>query len=128
MTEGYTPQPETPTPAAEENRRQGRRRLIKAALLATPLIITLRGKPAHAQLSSLGSIDTPDGPIMYGPGAYVQSGDKIIVNGEEKEITPDNEFKDLIGKELKKSGNDFEILKDRDRRQQDGSGQIIKRD
>jgi len=52
--------------AKSKARFENRRRLLKALAVAAPLIITLRGKPAHAQLSSLGSAG-----ILYGPGAYV---------------------------------------------------------
>lgn len=57
-------------------KQDNRRRMLKAAVMAAPLIVTLRGKSAHAQLSSLGSIQIPgQGGIMYGPGAYVVPGD-----------------------------------------------------
>lgn len=47
--------------------------MLRAAVIAAPLMITLRGKSAHAQLSSLGSVELPGGArIMYGPGAYVE--------------------------------------------------------
>jgi len=61
--------------AKSKARFENRRRLLKALAVAAPLIITLRGKPAHAQLSSLGSAG-----ITYGPGAYVTQND-IDANG-----------------------------------------------
>jgi len=40
---------------------QSRRRFLKAGLISVPMIVTLRGRPAHAQVS-LGSV----GNIFYG--------------------------------------------------------------
>ncbi|MEX2216152.1 MAG: hypothetical protein WD768_18720 [Phycisphaeraceae bacterium] len=128
MTEGNVNQPGTPADSAAKANRAGRRRLIKAALLAAPLIVTLRGKPANAQESSLGSIETPDGPILYGPGAYVEQKDIQ----KSKTDNPSDTSKQLsdtdLGKAIKKkSDGTFEILNDQHRRDQDGSGKTFNR-
>ncbi len=86
---------------------ENRRRLLKALAVATPLMITLRGKPAHAQLSSLGSAG-----ILYGPGAYVQPGD-VGKNG----VTESD-----LWKPIKKGyGNKYKILTDPTRRDQEST-------
>jgi len=75
MTEGInnnlgTPEPVGGSVDAAKTRRETRRALLKAAALAMPLIVTLRGKPAHAQEASLGSLG-----ITYGPMSYVTPAD-----------------------------------------------------
>jgi hypothetical protein len=84
MTEGreHTPHnadapPPRNAPAAEKQptglpRSAGRRRLIKAGLAATPLLVTLRARPVYAQ-ASLGSLG-----INY--GLYLQDGAPGIEN------------------------------------------------
>lgn len=90
---------------AAKARFENRRRLLKAMAVAAPLIITLRGKPAHAQLSSLGSAG-----ILYGPGAYVRDTD-VGTGGIEGGD---------IGKPLKLDTNDgkYKVLTDETRRDQ----------
>ncbi len=61
-SKGETAQPQD---AAEQRTSRSRRRLIKAGLLASPLLVTLRSRPLYAQ-SSLGSMG-----INY--GLYVQN-------------------------------------------------------
>ena len=53
------PQGETSKPA--DDKAQSRRRFLKASLVSVPMIVTLRSRPAHAQVS-LGSV----GNIFYG--------------------------------------------------------------
>lgn len=106
MTEGNR------NPASEEaadaaGRQRTRRALLKAAALAAPLIITLRGKPAHAQLSSLGSAG-----ILYGPGAYVTQDDVDANPGLLKA--------EDVGKAVKIEGKQKKILTDPTRRNQHG--------
>ena len=91
--------------AKSKARFENRRRLLKALAVAAPLIITLRGKPAHAQLSSLGSAG-----ILYGPGAYVTPAD-VGTDG----ITQDDLWKPL---KLDKTDGEYKVLTDPTRRDQ----------
>ncbi len=91
--------------AADATRRENRRRLLKAAAIAAPLMITLRGKPAHAQLSSLGSVG-----ILYGPGAYVTQ--------QDVDANPNVLNADDIGKAIKINGDKKQVLDDKTRRDQ----------
>lgn len=108
MTEGQPTPEETTAKAAASNKanHENRRRLLKAAAIAAPLMITLRGKPAHAQLSSLGSVG-----ILYGPGAYVTQQD-ITDNPDVLKSTD-------LGKAIKIEGKKKVVLEDKTRREQD---------
>lgn len=100
---------------AAQARFENRRRLLKALAVAAPLMITLRGKPAHAQLSSLGSAG-----ILYGPGAYVQP-DDVGKNGV---------LESDLWKPLKKGPDGkYQILTDPTRRDQDSTlpGKTVER-
>ncbi len=57
--------PKAEVSAVEPSKFDGRRQLIKAALVAAPMILTLRGRPALADLPSLGSVEVPYGPELY---------------------------------------------------------------
>lgn len=74
-----------------------RRRLLRAGLIAGPLLVTLRGRPARAQLPSLGSAE-----IFY--GAYVTQ--------DQVDNDPNFDSGDL-GKALNSQGD---ILNDESRR------------
>ncbi len=79
----------TPQAAAERERYASRRQMLKAALVAAPLFMTLKGKPAFGQSAgpqSLGSLG-----IFY--GNYVQDdqgnwkaadGDGNILNDQSR--------------------------------------------
>jgi len=97
--------------AKSKARFENRRRLLKALAVAAPLIITLRGKPAHAQLSSLGSAG-----ITYGPGAYVTQND-IDANGSILKAED-------LGKAVKIDGNQKTVLTDQTRRDQNSTETI----
>ena len=88
-----------------KSRVENRRRLLKALAMAAPLMITLRGKPAHAQLSSLGSAG-----ITYGPGAYVTQ--------QDIDANPTVLSNQDIGKAVKISGTQKTVLEDKTRRDQ----------
>ncbi len=101
----------TPADAAGDSvasKHTNRRRLLKAAALAAPLLITLRGRPAHGVVqdhqSSLGSVG-----ILYGPGAYVTQQD-VDSNANLKAQD--------VGKPVKIVGNKKKILIDPTRRDQ----------
>lgn len=93
--------------ASAKSSRSTRRQLLRVGLIASPLLITLRGKPAWAQLSSLGSAG-----IMYGPGAYVTQND--IDKSDSDNITQDD-----LGRSLGVGDNgSFKVLSDQTRRDQ----------
>lgn len=110
MTENHTNLNETSAKAdastVAKARHANRRRMLKAAAIAAPLMITLRGKSAHAQLSSLGSAG-----IMYGPGAYVTQAD-INLNANDAITQGD------LGKALKEDNGKLKVLNDQTRRDQ----------
>lgn len=60
------PQASTPDDVAKS---PSRRAMVKAGLLAAPLVMTLRSRPAlgQTQQAALGSLG-----ITYGPGAYLE--------------------------------------------------------
>lgn len=109
MTENHTNLNETSAKAdaskVAKARHANRRRMLKAAAIAAPLMITLRGKSAHAQLSSLGSAG-----IMYGPGAYVTQSD-IDRSGSPLKAED-------LGKALKEENGKLKVLTDQTRRDQ----------
>lgn len=96
--------------AVEATRFDGRRQLIKAALVAAPMILTLRGRPAMADLTSLGSIQVPYGPQLYVTAVDVQnnpaladhlhkaiipgkaSGEFHVVQQDRRDLTPIKTF------------------------------------
>ncbi len=88
---------------------RNRRRLLKAAALAAPLMITLRGKPAvgaaDPSLSSLGSVG-----ILYGPGAYVTQ--------QDVDKNPTKLKAEDVGKAVKIEGSQKKVLIDPTRRNQ----------
>lgn len=93
--------------AVEATKFDGRRQLIKAALVAAPMILTLRGRPALADLPSLGSVQVPYGPQLYITQADVdasqQNGGPLTSADLHKAIIPGN------------SSNEFHIVQ-QDRR------------
>jgi hypothetical protein len=55
---------------------QQRRKLLKAAAIAAPLLITLRARSAYAHDHTSPGLGSTG--INYGPGSYVSSGDDDI--------------------------------------------------
>ncbi len=90
MNKGSDQLPTNSDPApTQATRFEGRRQLIKAALVAAPLILTLRGRPAHAQLTSLGSVQIPYGPNLYITQTDIDNSGGSLVNSDlHKPISP----------------------------------------
>jgi hypothetical protein len=72
--------PAGPLPSAHGN---ARRRLLKAGVVAVPLLVTLKSRPLYAQ-SSLGSLG-----IEY--GLYLQGGQAAIRNPEFNGSQPESD-------------------------------------
>lgn len=72
MTEGVEQAPQADMPAKLSADGSRRRMLMKAGLLAVPMIVTLRSRPAHAQ-PALGSLG-----IFYGEYDVVEENGQQI--------------------------------------------------
>jgi len=69
-----------------DRRRRSRRRLLKAGLVAAPMIVTLRGRPALAQTASLGSLGIFYGRYTQFNGQWVPAdpnGNPLFIPGTE---------------------------------------------
>ncbi len=93
--------PTDPQAPTEDANIAARRRLLRAGLVAGPLLITLRGRPARAQLPSLGSAE-----IFY--GAYVTQDqiDDPNLNFDAGDLgKPLNQNGEILDDETRRSGD-----------------------
>lgn len=87
MTEGSGRKTDQqPDDVARDAVRQSRRRMLRAGLVAAPMIVTLRGRPALAQAASLGSLGIFYGQYTQFNGEWVPAdpdGNPLFIPGTE---------------------------------------------